>query len=138
MARLNPKIGRSINDTVPDLISGERQVGAGADAVTRASKARGNPLDVRYPADFTVLIVSPSAVLKNAPHPSAARLFQNFTFSKECSEVLDGIYEPPLRSDVKSKNGISLDRITTVRVDVDTLTRELPGTIDKWRETMGV
>jgi iron(III) transport system substrate-binding protein len=138
LAKLNPKIGRSINDTLPDLISGERQVGSGSDAVTQARKATGVPVDSRYPDDFTVLIVGPSAILKNAPHPTAARLFQNFAFSKEYSQVLSDTYQPPIRTDVTSKSGITLDKIKLVRIEVDKLASDLPGLKEKWRQTMGV
>jgi iron(III) transport system substrate-binding protein len=138
LAKLNPKIGRSVNDTIPDLASGERQVGSGAHSVTQARKAAGDPLDTRAPDDFTVLIIGPSTVMKNAPHPNAARLFQNFAFSKEYSQVLSDTFQPPLRADVPSKTGLELDNIKTVQIDVDTLSKELTGVFDNWRQTMGV
>jgi iron(III) transport system substrate-binding protein len=138
LAKLNPKIGRSINDTVPDLIAGERQVGAGSDAVTQAKKATGEAVDTRYPDDFSVLIVGPSAVAKNAPHPNAARLFQNFAFSREYSQVLSDTYQPPIRADVKSRSGLSIEKLKTVRVEVEKLTKDLPPLIEKWREVMGI
>jgi iron(III) transport system substrate-binding protein len=138
LAKLNPKIGRSVNDTIPDLASGERQVGSGAHSVTQARKASGDPLDTRTPDDFTVLILGPSAIMKSAPHPNAARLFQNFTFSKEYSQVLSDTFQPSLRADVSSKTGLDLDKIKTVQIDVGTLSKELPGVIDSWRQAMGV
>src|SRR5690606_41578171 len=47
----NPQIGRSINDTVTMLNSGERTVAAGPAATTLRSAARGNPIAVIYPTD---------------------------------------------------------------------------------------
>jgi iron(III) transport system substrate-binding protein len=138
LAKQNPKIGRSINDTVADLVPGERQVGAGSHAVTQASKAKGNPVDSRPPDDFTVLIVGPSAVLKNAPHQNAARLFQNFAFSKEYSQAMAETFQPSIRTDVSNKAGLNLDKMKLVRVDVESLTKQLPDLTIKWRETMGV
>lgn len=138
MAKLNPKIGRSINDTLTDLKAGERQIGASAASVTLGRKAQGDSVDVRYPDDFTVLVVQPQAVLKNAPHPNAAKLFQNFNFSKEFSQVLTDTFQTPIRTDVKGPVGMDLDKIKTVRVDVDTLTKGLSEAKAKWREIMGV
>lgn len=46
MAKLNPKIGRSINDTLEDEVSGERQIGASAHSVTLGRKADGKPCGV--------------------------------------------------------------------------------------------
>jgi len=33
-------------------------------------------------------VVGPSAVLKDAPHPNAARLFQSFLFSQEAQQLI--------------------------------------------------
>ena len=41
------------------------------------------------------LVVSPTAIAAGAPHPSAAKLFTDFTFSKEVQQVLadtEGLY----------------------------------------------
>jgi iron(III) transport system substrate-binding protein len=138
MAKLNPKIGKSINDTLTDLAAGERQVGAGAASVTLGRKAKGDPVDARYPGDFTVLVVQPQAVLKNAPHPNAARLFQNFTYSTEFSQVLTNTFQTPVRTDVQGPPGMDLAKLKTVRVSVDQLTSQLSEVKTKWREIMGV
>ena len=138
MAKLNPKIGRSINDTLTDEASGERQIGASAHSVTLGRKATGAPVDAVFPDDFTVLVVQPQAVLKNAPHPNAARLFQNFNFSKEMSQVMADTFQPPIRSDVPGPGGLNVDKIKTVRVPVDRLTSGLNEAKTKWREIMGV
>jgi iron(III) transport system substrate-binding protein len=138
MAKLNPKIGRSINDTLTDLKAGERQIGASAASVTLGFKAKGDPVEVRYPDDYTVLVVQPQAVLKNAPHPNAAKLFQNFNYSRECSQVMTDTFQPPIRTDVKGPSGMDLEKIKTERVAVDRLTKGLPEAKAKWREIMGV
>ncbi len=138
MAKLNPKIGRSINDTVTDEAAGERQIGASAHSVALGRKAKGDPVDAVFPGDFTVLVVQPQAVLKNAPHPNAARLFQNFNYSKEMSQVMADTYQPPIRTDVPGPGGLSLDKLTTLRVPVDQLTAGLAEVKAKWRDIMGV
>jgi iron(III) transport system substrate-binding protein len=138
MAKLNPKIGRSINDTLTDETSGERQIGASAHSVTLGRKATGAPVDAVFPSDFTVLVVQPQAVLKNAPHPNAAKLFQNFNFSKEMSQVMADTFQPPIRTDVPGAGGLAIEKINTVRVTVDRLTSGLPEARAKWREIMGV
>jgi iron(III) transport system substrate-binding protein len=138
MAKLNPKIGRSINDTLADEAAGERQIGASAHSVTLGRKAKGDPVDARFPDDFTVLVVQPQAVLKNAPHPNAARLFQNFNYSKEFSQVLADTYQAPVRTDVPGPGGLDLTKIKTVRVPVDQLSTSLSDVKTKWREIMGV
>ena len=78
LERNRPLIGRSVNDTVTMLNSGERSVAAGPSALSRVTADRGNPVGVSYPPSGAVLVVSPSAVLANAPHPNAARLYLEY------------------------------------------------------------
>lgn len=138
IAANNPKIGRSINDTVTDIVGGERMIGAGPDNYSLERKAQGNPIDVVYPDDEAILITSPVAVLKDAPHPNAGRLFMNFMYSREYSEALVKSYNYPLRTDVPSANGVKLDKIRWYRNKVERLETGIPEVVAKWRETFNV
>ncbi|GAC1669219.1 MAG: extracellular solute-binding protein [Candidatus Dormibacteraceae bacterium] len=135
----NPKIGRSVNDTVTDIKSGERQVGAGPDNYSLASKSAGVPIDIKFPDDGAVIIPGPVGILANSKHPNAARLFTNFMFSKEYSTALVATFNYPLREDVAPPAGVPpLSKIKVLSNTVDQLTKELPGTITKWRSVMKV
>ncbi len=138
LAANQPKIGRSINDTVNDIVAGERDLGAGPDNFSLEKKAAGNAIDVHFPDDDSILISSPVAVLKEAPHPNAARLFMNFFYSKEYSQAMVSASNFPLRSDVPPANGLRFDRIKSYRNKVDRLATGVPEVIAKWRETFGV
>jgi iron(III) transport system substrate-binding protein len=46
-----------------------------------------SPVAIIYAEEGTPFITSPSAVLKDAPHPYAARLFQNYLFTVESQEM---------------------------------------------------
>ncbi len=133
-----PKINRSIYDTVTDIVGGERTIGAGPDSLSLEKKAAGNRIDVYYPDDDTILVTAPVAVMREAPHPNAARLFENFFYSREYSQVLAKTYNFPLRADVPSANGASLDKIRWTRMKVDRLLTGVPEVVAKWRETFGV
>ena len=54
------------------------------------------------------------------------------------TESLSGMLQRWIRSDMRSKTGLTLDNIKYTRVKVDKLTSELPGLIAKGRETMCV
>ena len=41
-------------------------------------KEKGEPVEIVYPTEGTPLIIGPNGVMKNAPNPNAARLFQSF------------------------------------------------------------
>ena len=133
-----PKIGRSINDTVSDIVSGERMIGGGPDALALERKAAGSAIDVSFPDDEAVLVVNPVGILKDAPHPNAARLFLNFYYSREYSQALAETYNFPLRSDVRSATGQRLDKIKYYRNKVERLASGIPEVVAKWRETFGV
>ncbi|MBC5810540.1 MAG: extracellular solute-binding protein [Candidatus Eremiobacteraeota bacterium] len=137
-AKNQPKIGRSVNDTVSDIVSGERAIGSGPDAYAYERKAAGSSIDVAFPDDDAILVVNPIGVLKDAPHPNAARLFLNFFYSREYSQVLVDSFNFPLRGDVRAANGMRFDRIKFYRNKIDRLANGIPEVVAKWRETFGV
>ena len=51
----------------------------GGDYTFYQIKKKGNPLEIVYPKEGVPLVVSPTAITSFAPHPSAARLFTDFT-----------------------------------------------------------
>jgi iron(III) transport system substrate-binding protein len=51
-------------------------------------KEKGEPVEIVYPTEGTPLVVGPSAIMKNAPNPNAARLFHAFLFTVECQQLL--------------------------------------------------
>jgi len=138
LAKNNPKIGRSINDTVTDIVSGERLVGAGPDGTSLDSKAHGNPINIQFPTDDAILIVSPVAILKDAPHPNAARLLESFYYTKEYSTAMTKTLNYSLRSDVPPPSGVSIDRVKWYRNKAERLEKGVPEAIAKWRQTFGV
>ena len=76
-------------DPPKKLALGERAVMAdGNDFNVIQFKEAGQPVEVVYPAEGAPLIVCPNAVLKAAPNPNAARLFQSYLFSREGQQVL--------------------------------------------------
>ena len=71
------------------LALGERHVMAdGNDFNLVIHKEAGKSVEIVYPAEGAPLIVCPNAVLKSAPNPNAARLFQNYLFSREGQQLL--------------------------------------------------
>lgn len=139
MAAQNPLIGRSANDAITELDSGERLVAAGPDATTLKSKDKGNPIDLTYPSDGAVFMTSPSAILTKAPHPHAAELFMDFFMTKEYSEILAKNGFSPLRPDVAPPKGLEpLTSIKLIRPPAQELKTDIPKIIEKFRATFGI
>jgi iron(III) transport system substrate-binding protein len=139
LERNRPQIGRSINDTVTMLNAGERWVGAGPGATTLRSASRGNPLAVNYPEDGTVLMISPTAIMKGTRNPNAARLFVEFLLSKRSCEIQAENFSEIVRSDVPSFPGArDLATVKIVRPTDEEIERGIPEVRELWRDTFGV
>ncbi len=134
----DPKIGRSVFDATSDIVGGERVVGPGADSLAAERHASGSSIDIAFPEDDTIVVINPVAVLREAPHPNAARLFMNFYYSREYSKALLKSFVIPLRTDVPSAGNVHLERLKLYRTKVDRLSSGIPEVVAKWRETFGV
>ena len=51
-------------------------------------KAQGAPLAIVYPSEGTPLVGGSAGVMKDAPHPNAARLFISFVFSRDGQQLM--------------------------------------------------
>lgn len=87
---------QSANDPAGVVASGERPVGAnGAEYFYYKTMKQGNPVRIVYPKEGVPLVVSPTAIVKEAPHPNAAKLFTEFIFTEEAQQMLadrEGLY----------------------------------------------
>src|SRR6184192_1841289 len=87
---------QSAVDPAGVVASGERPVAVnGGDYTFYQVKKKGNSLEIVFPKEGVPLVVSPTAIAAWAPHPNAAKLFTDFTFSRELQQVLadtEGLY----------------------------------------------
>jgi iron(III) transport system substrate-binding protein len=135
--QLNPQLSRSINDVVPALVSKERAIGATTVGQVLTRKSLGDPLDVIYPEDGTVVVVSPIGILQKAPHPNAAKLFLNFINSKEYSQVLTKYFEEPLNQQVKLPGSKPLAQVKTYTPKPEEIKQNIPAVKEKWSQEFG-
>ena len=138
LAANNPRIGRSGNDPITMLNANECVVGTGPASTSSVSAGRGNPIGLVYPDDGTVLTVGPSAVIASAPHPNAARLFMEWLLSRDYADASRAWWLEPVRADAEPLPGIKpVSAIKTISVTAAEIARELPETIEQWRDTFG-
>ncbi len=140
LAKNNPQVGRSINDTVTMLNAGERLVaGSGPVGTALSSAVKGNPLAMIYPTDGTVLILAPSGIMKGVKHPSAARLFMEYLMSPEASRIWLIHFNESIRPEVNPSDGrVSAKDVKTIRPTVEEISKGIPEVIKQWRDTFGV
>jgi iron(III) transport system substrate-binding protein len=80
---------QSAVDPPKKLAAGERPIMAdGSEAALIFQQDAGQPVMPIYPAEGTPVVTSPSGILKDAPHPNAARLFQSYVFSLEGQQLI--------------------------------------------------
>jgi iron(III) transport system substrate-binding protein len=139
LVKRKPQVGRSIVDTVTMLSSGERMVAAGPGALAYLQASRGNPLGVIIPEEGAVLMSSPTAILKNARHPNASKLFVEFLHGREAAEIARDEFGSPLRTDVDPRPGVvRVNEMKLIQPSVDEIVKGIPEVIEEWRDTFGI
>lgn len=136
LERNRPLVGRSVNDTVTMLNSGERSVAAGPSALSLLNRERGNPIGVAYPPGGAVLVVSPSAVLANAPHPNAARLYLEYLLGPVHAQLMTSVHRGSIRADTPPRAGDkAVGEIPLLRLTTPEIVKGIPEVIEQWRDT---
>ena len=92
---------------------------AGVDYNAYSSMAKGEPLNIYYPASGTVVNPRPAMILKTAPNMDNAKAFVDFLFSDEAQKMVADAYLLPGRSDIKCENRTNLSDITLIPTDWD-------------------
>lgn len=135
----SPQIGRSVNDTVTMLNAKERSVAAGPEATTLMSRDKGNPLEVVYPTDGSLLMVSPTSLLASAPAPNAGKLFIEFLLDKEAAEVQVKQYSlSVIKGVARGDSQRPLEDIKVVRPTEEEIATGIPEVKEQFRDTFGI
>jgi iron(III) transport system substrate-binding protein len=140
LAKNNPRVGRSINDTVTMLNAGESAIaGSGPVGTLLDSLKKGNPLAMAYPTDGTVLIIAPSSIMKGCKHLNGARLFMEFLMTEGASRIWVEHFNESIRPEVSAVEGARAAKdLKIIRPTVAEITKGVPEVIKQWRETFGV
>jgi iron(III) transport system substrate-binding protein len=135
-----PQIGRSSDDPVTLMNAGERNVGLGVSiSQPLLSISRGNPLAIIYPTEGTVAVYAPSAIIKNAPHPNAAKLFMEFATGPDFAAVMRKYFIMPVRPEVPPPEGaLPLDKVKLLSCTPQEIETGVPEVKELWRDTFGV
>ncbi|MBI3515894.1 MAG: extracellular solute-binding protein [Proteobacteria bacterium] len=137
-ARNRPQIGRSGNDPITVLNSGERSAAVGPLGTTLKSADRGNPLAIIYPTDGSLLMISPTAILANAPHPNAARLFLEFLLDVEHARIAVRDRWESLRPEVDPAPGsVPFSSLKLIVPTVEDNVKGVPEVVERWRDLFG-
>lgn len=138
LAKNNPRVGRSGNDPVTLINAAECLVGPAPSGTAFQQVDKGNPIVPVYPSDGTTLCVGPSAVMASAPHPNAARLFQDWLIGEEYARLSVANHTDPVRPGLTLTSGQKpLDEVKLLSVTVAEIAKGVPEVIEQWRDTFG-
>ena len=85
-------------------------------------KLKGAPIDWVRVADPLYGELVPIGIMAGAPHPNAARLFVDYTLSKEGQELFRNLGKVPARTDVAPKFNIDRDKIKMIPAEEEAKT----------------
>src|SRR5690349_9264761 len=69
-------------------------------------KEKGGPVEPVYATEGTPQIVGPTGMFRAAPHPNAAKLFCNYSFTRECQQlIIDVGGQRSMHAQAKDKAG---------------------------------
>jgi iron(III) transport system substrate-binding protein len=138
LAKNNPRIGRSGNDPVTLINAAECLVGPAPGSTAFQQVDKGNPVMPVYPTDGATLCVGPTAVTANAPHPNAARLFQEWLLSDDYSKLAVSNHGDPVHPGVALTSGQKpLSDVKLLTLTVAEIAKGVPEVIEQWRDTFG-
>jgi iron(III) transport system substrate-binding protein len=107
--------------TYQGVANGEYPIGLTFEQAAFEYLKGGAPIGLIYPSEGTAITLDGSAIIKNAPHPNAAKLFLDWTVSKEMQELMvEKFGRRSVRKDVGSPAGLPvLDQIKAIQYDLD-------------------
>jgi len=80
---------QSTTATPKSIASGERAVMVDGNEYNMFMEIQAkSPVKIIYPKEGTPFVTSPTAIFKDAPHPNAARVFQNFIYTVPVQQLI--------------------------------------------------
>jgi iron(III) transport system substrate-binding protein len=98
----------------------------------------GAPVGLVYPAEGTAVTLDGSALVKGAPHPNAARLFLDFTLTREAQQlIVDRFGRRSVRRDVGAPPGLpALSEIKAISYDFEYAASQRTALLKRFQDTL--
>lgn len=131
---------QSATEPPKKLSLGERAIMVdGNDYVLMQMKSQGNPVEIIYATDGSPLVISPSAIMKGAPNPNAAKLFQNYLYTAEGQQYLVDVgFMRSFHPQVKPRDGVPpLSQIKVMKEDAAAVVEQVETIKERYRKLFG-
>lgn len=120
-------------EALDPVITGAKSIVAGAvDYMTYKAKAKGEPIDIVYPQEGTVVSPRPAAILKSTKHEENAKAFIDYLLSDSAQKLVSDAALLPGRTDIKAENRANLDEIPLLKTDWGWMGEHGPDVTDKF------
>ncbi|MNJ59748.1 Bacterial extracellular solute-binding protein [compost metagenome] len=100
--------------------------------MTYKAKAKGEPIDIVYPQEGTVISPRPAAILKSSKHEENAKAFIDYLLSDEAQKLVSDAALLPGRTDIEAENRANLDEIPLLKTDWDWMGEQGSDVTDKF------
>lgn len=101
----------------PVITGAKSVVAAGVDYMAYKAKAAGEPIDIVYPEEGSVISPRPAAIMKTSTNTDNAKAFIDYLISDEAQKMVANAYLLPGRSDVEAKDRTNASEIATFNVN---------------------
>jgi iron(III) transport system substrate-binding protein len=132
----NMFIGRETQQLLTDLIRGENPILLAASAgqlVTAKEKDPSVPFKQIKPTDGVTAVLLAQALMKNAPHPNAAKLWVDWRLSQEGQTILGQEGQAPVRNGVTTPHEeTNMDGVKIMYLDIGQDTAKLNDYTKMW------
>ncbi len=123
------------NAALDMVITGSKSlVLSGVDYMTYEAKAKGEPVDILYPASGTVVNPRPAMIMKTARNLSDAKRFMDYLFSDEVQKLVIKAYLLPGRKDISSDKRPNLNEIRTMKYNWTWMTQHTDDSLDQFNQ----
>ena len=128
----------SSGEVLRAVADGEALVGVTLEETALQRIAAGADLGLVYPSEGTSCVPDGTAVVAGAPHPESARIFLDFTVSREVQQLLgERFFRRSVRSDIIVPNSLpAMEQLELVDYDVRWAAENREAILTKWAAAM--
>ncbi|MFZ5825601.1 MAG: ABC transporter substrate-binding protein [Bacillota bacterium] len=133
-------VGGGNSSVEKKLVSGEFKVAMILEENILKVKAKGEPVDLIYPADGVIIIPSPIGIFKSTQNPDAAKAVTDWWLSKTGQEAVVAGWMHAVRTDVAAPKGakpLADFNKGSIKVDWVDLSKTMGEVKDKFVQIMG-
>ena len=130
----------SLSEVNSGILDGRYSLGVTIEGAAQALRSGGADVDYIYPKEGTTVLADGTAIVNGCPHPEAARLFLDFTVSKDTQRILvSDLNRRSVRMDVPPLPGLSpVTRLPVIDMDLKGLSREKEEILKQWNRVLSM